>query len=337
MAGKLTFGYLYDFRNPPQWPRSFEALYAETLDFAAWTESLGFTGAWVPEHHLAEDGYMPSPLVTLGAIAARTRTMRLGTAVALAPLYHPVRFAQDCAVLDVLSQGRLDLALAIGYRRRETAAYGVEFGKRGRRFDEFLAIVTRLWAGETLDHEGEFFRFAGARLMPPAPRGRIPLFIGGFVPKAMERVAHYADGYFGNVEAVPLYLEALAAAGKDVAAARVRVPELMTMVARDPQAAMAELAPHMHHVNNSYGEWAAEDRALGVAEERSMSEMGLDAFKESGILRIYTPEKAVELFKGMAAKMPIEHIMLAVPPGLPTARFQPYAELFANEVIPAFT
>ncbi len=336
MNGKLTFGYLYDFRNPPQWHRPAEALYAETLDFATWTESVGFTGAWVPEHHLAEDGYMPSPLVTLAAIAARTKTIRLGTAVALAPLYHPVRFAQDCAVLDILSGGRLDLALAIGYRRRETAAFGVEFGKRGRQFDEFLEIVTRLWAGETVDYAGQFFSFTGAKLMPPAPRGRVPLYIGGFVAKAMERVAQYADGYFGNVEAVPAYLEALAAAGKELSAAKVRVPELFTLVARDPEAAMTELAPHFHHVNNSYGLWAAEDQALGVDTMRALGAMSLEDFKASGILRIYTPEQAIELFKGMATKMPVEHIMMGLPPGLPPAKFQPYAELFAKEVIPAF-
>jgi alkanesulfonate monooxygenase SsuD/methylene tetrahydromethanopterin reductase-like flavin-dependent oxidoreductase (luciferase family) len=78
MAGQLTFGYLYDFRNPPQWARPGQDLYAEILDIVAWTEQIGFDGAWVPEHHLAEDGYMPSPLVALTAIAVRTSRMKLG-------------------------------------------------------------------------------------------------------------------------------------------------------------------------------------------------------------------------------------------------------------------
>lgn len=77
MSGKLTFGYLYDFRNPPQFRLHWEDLYAEILDVVAWTEQAGFTEAWVPEYHLAEDGYMPSPLVTLTAMAARTSTIRL--------------------------------------------------------------------------------------------------------------------------------------------------------------------------------------------------------------------------------------------------------------------
>src|SRR3546814_1936004 len=79
---------------------------------------------------------MPSPLVALAAIAARTKTIKLGSAIALAPLYHPVRFAEECAVLDHLSNGRLEMAIAIGYRRREAEAYGVDFSKRGSRRSE---------------------------------------------------------------------------------------------------------------------------------------------------------------------------------------------------------
>ena len=126
MKTKITFGYLYDFRNPAQWRRPWPDLYAETLEFVAWTESIGFEGAWVPEHHGADDGYLPSPLIALAAIAARTKTIKIGSAVALTPLYHPVRFAEDCALIDILSNGRLEMAVAIGYRRLETDAYGVE-------------------------------------------------------------------------------------------------------------------------------------------------------------------------------------------------------------------
>jgi len=99
----------------------------------------------------------PSPLVALAAIAARTKTIKLGSAIALAPLYHPVRFAEECAVLDILSNGRLEMALAVGYRRREAEAYGVDFSSRGRRTDEFLDIVRKLWAGETLSCQGKHF------------------------------------------------------------------------------------------------------------------------------------------------------------------------------------
>jgi alkanesulfonate monooxygenase SsuD/methylene tetrahydromethanopterin reductase-like flavin-dependent oxidoreductase (luciferase family) len=335
MPANLTFGYLYDFRNPAPWRRPWTEHYADTLDTIAWTESAGFHGAWVPEHHGAEDGYMPSPLVTLAAIAARTKTMAIGSAVALAPLYHPVRFAEDCAVLDTLAGGRLEMALAIGYRRRETAAYGVDFTKRGARFDEFLEIVRRLWAGETVTYEGKHYSVENARIVPPAPRGQIPLFIGGFAEKALARVAKYADGYFGNEEFCELYADKLRDQGKDPASARSRILGLFVTVAHDPVAAMEELAPYYHYVNNAYGEWMNEDNAVGI-DDPALKSMSLEDFKRSGILHIWTPEQAIEKFRAMQSRISIEHFMMMMPPGLPHDRFRHYAQVFADEVLPAF-
>lgn len=328
-----TFGYLFDFRNPEPWRRPWETVYGEILDVAAWSETAGFTHAWVPEHHLADDGYMPSPMMALAAMAARTRSIGLGTGIALAPLYAPVRFAEDAAVLDILSGGRLDLGLAIGYRRREYAAHGAAFNRRGRIFDEWLQIVTRLWAGEAVDFAGEHFSVEGARLSPPAPRGRVPLWLGGFADKAIERVVRYADGYLGNEDTVAPYLAKLAGAGGDPAQARVRITGLMTVVARDPQAALDELAPYYHHVNNSYAQWFNEDRALGV---EGFTPMSLDAFKASGTLEILTPDQAIAKFRALAGAMPLDHYMMMMPPGLPAHRFVEYAQVFADEVIPAF-
>lgn len=330
---KLSFGYLYDFRNPMEWRRSWRDLYAETLDLIAWSETVGFTGAWVPEHHAAADGYMPVPNVVLAAIAARTRSIRLGSAIALAPLYHPVRFAEECAVLDILSGGRLDMALAIGYRRREYEAFGAPFGKRGSRFDEFLHIVRALWAGETVNFEGRHYRVQNASIMPAT--GQIPLYIGGFAEKALERVAKYADGYFGNLEVCDLYVEKLKAQGKDPAQAGIRIQELFLVVAHDPETAMEELAPYYHYVNNSYGAWLNEDKAIGL-DDPALKLMSLEAFRKSGILQILTPAQAIGKFRDMQSRMPIEHIMMMRPPGLPAERFMEYARLFAAEVIPAF-
>ncbi|MEE4454779.1 LLM class flavin-dependent oxidoreductase [Novosphingobium resinovorum] len=338
MTGKLSFSYLYDFRNPAPWHRPPETLYAEVLDVAAETEALGFDGAFVPEHHLAEDGYMPAPLVALAALAARTRRMRLGTGIALGPLYQPLRFAEDCAVLDILAGGRLQLGLAIGYRACEYAAHGLDFRKRGARFDEFLQIVRRLWDGETVDFAGDHFTLTGAAVKPLSSRGRIPLYIGGFAPKAMERVARHGDGYFGNPEVWPLYREKLQAAGKDPAEARIWLQGLMLVVAEDKAAALDELAPHFLHVNNGYGAWMAEDADKGAIglDGPGLRPMTLDAFRASGILQILTPAEAVAHFRALQAQAPVEQFTMMMPPGLPAERFLAYAGLFAREVIPHF-
>jgi alkanesulfonate monooxygenase SsuD/methylene tetrahydromethanopterin reductase-like flavin-dependent oxidoreductase (luciferase family) len=333
----MKFGYLYDLRNPAQWQRPWVELYAQTLEFITWTESIGFEGAWIPEHHGAEDGYIPSPNVMLAAIAARTKTIKLGAAIALAPLYHPVRFAEECAILDILSNGRLETALAVGYRRRETAAYGVDFSTRGRRMDEFLQIVRRLWAGETFSFQGKHFTLGNASITPKPIHGQLPLFIGGFTDKALERAAKYGDGYFGNEDVCERYLQQVRAFGHDPAAVSIRIQGLFVVVAHDPDKAMQELAPYFHYVNNAYGQWLNEDKgSTGFGEEVALKPMSLEQFKTSGTLRILTPGEAIDMFKRMLSRTPVEHFMMMAPPGLPLSRLAEYAQVFAQEVIPAF-
>lgn len=332
---RLSFGYLYDFRNPDQWRRPWTDVYNETLDLVAWSESAGFQGAWVPEHHGADDGYLPAPNLALAAMAARTTTIRLGAAIAIAPLYHPVRFAEECAFLDILSDGRLETAVAIGYRRREYDMHGERFGQRGSRFDEFLHIVRALWAGETVNFTGRHFTLNNARIVPAPPRGTLPLYIGGFTERALERVAEYADGFLGNEEVCDVYIAKLTERGKDPAAASLRVPALFFTVAEDPEKALDELAPYYHHVYACYAAWMSEDNAIGM-ENPVMHSMDVEAFKESGILQILTPEQAIEHFKAMQERVPLEHFMMMRPPGLPAERFIEYAQLFADKVIPAF-
>ncbi len=337
MSNDITFGYLYDFRNPERWRKPWAELYNELLDFMVWTESVGFSGAWVPEHHDAEDGYLPSPLTMLAAIAARTTTLKIGAAVALAPLYNPVRFAEDCAVIDILSNGRLEMAVAVGYRQRETDAIGVPFKTRGTRTDEFIDIVRKLWAGETVTHESQHFSIRNAHIMPRPVGGTVPLYIGGFSQKALSRAALRGDGYHGKIEGFDSYVEKLREAGKDPASARLREHDLNFFVARDPDAAWEELAPYMLYMHESYSKWMNENEAhYDIGEFAILKPMTLEEFKASGKVRIMTPGEAIDFINGMLARAPVEHFMMFVPPGLPLSRFKEYAELFATDVIPAF-
>ena len=245
-----------------------------------------------------------------------------------------MRFATDCAVLDILAGGRLEMGLAIGYRRREAAAFGVDFTKRGRMFDEWLEIVTRLWASETVDFESEYYRFSGAKVMPPPPRGHIPLFLGGFAGKTVDRIVRFGDGYLGTEEVCVAYVDKLRELGRDADNAKVRITGVTTVVADDPEAAMAELAPYFLHVNNSYGEWFQEDKVHD--DGHAMKPMSIEEFKASGTLQILTPDSAISMLKDLQAKMPLDHYMMSMPPGLPAERFVYYADTFAKKVMPAF-
>lgn len=338
MSNNITFGYLYDFRNPERWHKPWAELYAELLDFMVWTESMGFDGAWVPEHHDADDGYLPSPLTMLAAVAARTKKIKLGAAVALAPLYNPVRFAEDCSVIDIISNGRLEMAVGVGYRQRETDAIGIPFNTRGSRTDEFIDIVRRLWAGETVTHESRHFSIKNAHIMPRPVNGTIPLYVGGFSQRALLRAAQLGDGYHGKIDGFASYVEKLRECGKDPASARLREHDLNFFVARDPEAAWEELGPYMLYMHESYSKWMHENQANYDLSEKDimLRPMTLDEFKASDKLRIMTPDAAIDFINGMLAEAPVEHFMMFVPPGLPVSRFKDYAGLFATDVMPAF-
>ncbi len=337
MSKRIGFGFLLDFRNPPPWHRPWAQFYAEMIDFAVHAEELGFDGIWLPEHHNAEDGFLPAPMTVLAAVAARTKRVKLGAAIALAPLHQPVRFAEECAILDILSDGRLEMAIAVGYRRRETDSFGIPFETRGARTDAFIDIVRRLWAGETVTHESAHFSIKGAAIMPPAPRGHIPLYIGGFSQRALLRAAQLGDGYHGKIEGYADYVEKLVACGKDPATARLREHDTNFFVARHPEQAWEELGPHLLYASESYSRWMHEDKAYyDIGLDVMIEPMTLDQLRDSGRINIMTPEQAVAHFEAMLARAPVEHFMMYVPAGMPPRQFAPYAELFAKEVMPAF-
>jgi alkanesulfonate monooxygenase SsuD/methylene tetrahydromethanopterin reductase-like flavin-dependent oxidoreductase (luciferase family) len=139
----VKFGIWLDFRNPRPWRRPWTEVYEESVDLAVSAESWGFDSVWFSEHHLVDDGYLPALFPVIAAVGARTRRVRLGTAMLLAPLYHPLRLAEDAAVTDLLTGGRLDLGLAPGYRHEEFANLGVPREQRGARTEETVEVLRR--------------------------------------------------------------------------------------------------------------------------------------------------------------------------------------------------
>src|SRR5579859_2875899 len=327
----LRFGYLLDFRNPAAWSRRWEEIYAESLEFISWSETIGFEIAWLPEHHGVEDGFLPSPLMIGAAVAARTTKLRISTGVALAPLYHPIRLAEDVAVLDVLSAGRAELAIGLGYLKSETDAFGIDFKSRGRRTDELLHIVRRLWEGETLSFKGECFSLDKARITPlPVQKPHIPVLIGALARPGIRRAARH-DGFFGAIENYPLYREELNAAGRAGTAGRFDLgSDMWFLVSDDPDQAFEETAPHYHYQINTYAKWHAETNW-------DVQPMDFETFKKSGAVKVLTPEAAIDFLRSRLDAAPtMESFCMAVPPGLPLPKFAKYAELFAKRVIPAF-
>src|SRR5271167_991830 len=208
---KLRFAPIIHFRNPRQWYREPTRLYGEIIDGIVAAEQLGYDVVYLTEHHFTADDWAPSPLILLSSIAARTTRIRLSTNVALLPFYHPVRLAEDGAVLDILSGGRYEFGFGLGYRPEEFMGYGMEMKQRSRRADEMLEIIRRLWDGETVTFKGKYFSCEKTKLTPrPVQQPRPPIYVGGFAPNAVKRAARMADGLLGGeLDSIKIYLDEL--------------------------------------------------------------------------------------------------------------------------------
>jgi probable F420-dependent oxidoreductase len=206
--------------------------------FAASAEGAGYASLWtfqrliVPEGSAMEPVYhsVLDPMVALGYLAAATQRIRLGVAVVNMPYLAPVYLAKQAATVDVLSGGRLDLGLGIGWMPEEFTAAGATMAKRGVRTGEYLEVLRRAWAEGITEFSGEFYTVPPGRIAPnPVQRPGPPVLLGGTVPAALERAGRLADGWVTSSradlsrisEGVEVVRGAAAEAGRDPAAIRI--------------------------------------------------------------------------------------------------------------------
>ena len=202
----------FDLRHPPQLGASGPATYAAALDIIGWADRVGFERVGFGEHHQSDDGYLPCPLVFAPRSGARTRRIRVRISILLAPLYDPLRLAEEVAVADLCTQGRLDLALGVGYVEDDFVAFGKDYHRRGRDLEELVPFLRRAWTGEPFEHRG-----AQVRVMPRPCQDPMPIFLGGGAArKSIERAAAIADGFFppGMPKPWEFYRQACAELGK---------------------------------------------------------------------------------------------------------------------------
>jgi alkanesulfonate monooxygenase SsuD/methylene tetrahydromethanopterin reductase-like flavin-dependent oxidoreductase (luciferase family) len=299
----MKFGLWHDFRNPPQWRRPYDVLYHENLEQIEWAEKLGFESAWLSEHHVTDDGYLPSVFPMLAAIAQRTTTMRIGSAILLGPFQHPIRFAEDVAVVDQLSGGRLEVGLGLGYREAEFEALGVPISERARRSEELIEVARRAWAGE----------LELTVTPPPAQQPEPPFWIGGSTAAAARRAARLRcnfmpDAYVAT-EVLQLYREL--ADGEVSINPSVYVGD------------WADVAEHFLYQYNRYREWGGGE-LLESAEDlpRDRYIVGTPDEVAAGIRAIHERTRCDRIF------------FWARPPGLAIELSNRSLELFAKEVRP---
>jgi alkanesulfonate monooxygenase SsuD/methylene tetrahydromethanopterin reductase-like flavin-dependent oxidoreductase (luciferase family) len=195
----VDFGFgLITCQRYPGDPRSDEDLYRQALALAEDADAFGLDSVWVSEHHFVDDAYLPSLLPMCAAIAARTRRVRVGTALLLAPLHDPVRVAEDAAVVDLISGGRLVLGLGLGWRAEEFDALGVPLASRVPRLLAAVDVLRQAWSGD-LVRGGHGPRYPGMPVRPlPAQPGGPPLWIGALTEPAISRAGRVADGFMAT-------------------------------------------------------------------------------------------------------------------------------------------
>jgi natural product biosynthesis luciferase-like monooxygenase protein len=184
----MKFGVFF-LCEQPSW-QSQRAAYQDAIDQAVYADALGFDAVWLAEHHFSEYGIAPDVAVLAAALAQRVRRMRIGTAVSILPFNHPIRTAESFAMVDVLSDGRLDFGVGRGYQPVEFAGFGLAMDESRERFDESLEIIRQAWTQDTVDFEGRFFTVRDVSVRPrPVQRPHPPIWGAAVSPESFEMMA----------------------------------------------------------------------------------------------------------------------------------------------------
>jgi alkanesulfonate monooxygenase SsuD/methylene tetrahydromethanopterin reductase-like flavin-dependent oxidoreductase (luciferase family) len=256
---------------------------ADSLAQIRLAEDVGLDAVWISEHHFLPNGYVGSVLPYAAAAAAVTSRITVGVSVALAPLYDPVRLAEDAAFVDQLSGGRFALGVALGYRDVEYEGFQTSRRERVGRTEELCRLLRQSWGPGRLDFDGRHFRRKGVEVHPKPVRPEgIPLLMGGHAPRAIDRVARLADGFimdggtdsdvfgeqghnrdlFDRVEtAVALYRQALDRHGRPSAAPRFAMTIGGFLAPEGADAAWAQVAEAYMYTRRVYGDWYGLDPA----------------------------------------------------------------------------
>jgi alkanesulfonate monooxygenase SsuD/methylene tetrahydromethanopterin reductase-like flavin-dependent oxidoreductase (luciferase family) len=244
----MRTGLYFDMRNPVPWRRDPVRLYGEFLDLCQEAERLGLDSVWVTEHHGFDDDYLPAPLTLLAAAAARTTRIRLGTGVVVAPLHRAAEIAEQAAVVDLLSGGRLDLGLGAGYRPAEFELYGASLRTRYAENDARAREVRELWR-------------SGAVTPKPA-QPRLPIWMGYLGPKGARRAGLLGEHLLSaDARLWEPYRAALVEAGHDPAGGRM-AGGVQAWVTDDPGRDWPVVSRHLAAQVDSYARHARQGTGL---------------------------------------------------------------------------
>ncbi len=317
--------------SPLQGTDSFE----ETIRECERAEAAGFDSVWLGEHHNNPVLY-PAPLLGLAAIAARTSRVSLGTGVLLLPLYHPMCVAEEGAMVDMISGGRLILGVGVGYAPEEFAAFGLSVKQRGSRMDEGAALLRRLWTETNVTHQGRYYRVEDATVGPrPVQQPAPPIWFGAWTTPAIERAARLGDAWLAGPSA------ALSELSSCVAAYRQRRAELgkeagtiaafrYVFVAGTTEKALETAGDSfIQAYENMYFRWPHP------VIKRPAGELSIERLAENRII-LGDPDTCIREISRFRQEIGLDHLVCRFSvPGISREASMASLDLFAREVMPA--
>ncbi|MFT4584361.1 MAG: alkanesulfonate monooxygenase SsuD [Gammaproteobacteria bacterium] len=345
----MKYSIFYSLQAPEQFNVSPQQVYAEALDQIQRADELGIHQVWLTEHHFMDDGYCPSPMIAAAAIAGRTRNIRIGQGVVLLPFYgHPLRLAEDTAVLDLASGGRFELGVGRGYRENEFAGFGVNIKKRKGMTDEGLEILKLAWTGERFSFSGKYYQVDNARLSPLPVQRPPPVWLGAVSAKARREIAEAGHplliSLLTTVEETKQefsdHTNALTAIGRNSADyPRALIREFY--VAEDNETAWREVQPHFAHIYRNvycppYLPFYDEnpDGSKRLVTDPNDEYLESERFRKDRHI-IGDPEFCANELRRYRDDAGIDNVILRMQfPGQPNAQVMNSLELLVKEVIP---
>jgi alkanesulfonate monooxygenase SsuD/methylene tetrahydromethanopterin reductase-like flavin-dependent oxidoreductase (luciferase family) len=274
-------------------------MYQAAIEMCAWGDGKGFRSVHLSEHHGSEDGYCPSPLVFASAIAARTSKLRMFISALVAPLHDPVQLAEDLAVLDIISRGRVIPVISGGYREEEFNAAGKDLNVRKQYMDDIGPFLQKAWSGETFEYDGRTITITPEPFSQPRPM----ILMGGSSKPAARRAARDADFFIpSGPEIFEYYRDELRKLGKPDPGPMPAAPATVTFVSEDPDAYWQQIAPHVQHETNIYARWAEKAKVFSPYKHYDNT----DDLRASGAYKVYRPEELIHAARDMDRAQPIQ-------------------------------
>lgn len=329
----MKFGVL-QFFSWPQRRGPLAAVYERALARIQVMDQTGYDAVWLAEHHFTDYSVCPSIHMMALHVAHQTQHLRIGTAVSLAPLYHPLRLAEEVALLDVLSGGRVNWGVGRGFEFSEFNAFGVPPAESLARFREAVQLVTQAWSQDTLTFSGEFWQFDGIEVLPkPQQRPHPPMWVAASSPPAVEWAGEQGhailmDPHSPHSEIAhkwQIYRDTLEKNGHSITARDIPMARLL---------AVAPTAREAEEIARRGAEWTINAYATPVttaALGNPTTPTTLDPVEQymKDIILYGTPEQLVDQLQELQESMPLNYLLCAP---LSNTSFT----LFTEQVLPKF-